>query len=112
MIHPAGTARPAHYVVLLDEIFRSDYGSEAANVLEKLTHDMCYLYNRATKAVSICPPAYYADLVCTRSRVYLSELFDDTSTDSGDSQSKGQPSDSETMEMPVHDNLKNTMYYI
>ncbi|KAK0709584.1 Piwi domain-containing protein [Lasiosphaeria miniovina] len=44
-----GTARPAHYTVLLDEIIRADYGAAAADVLEKLTHDMCYLYGRATK---------------------------------------------------------------
>ena len=37
---------------------------------------MCYLFGRATKAVSICPPAYYADLVCERARCYLSNLFD------------------------------------
>ncbi|GAB1315920.1 Putative argonaute like post-transcriptional silencing Qproduct-2 [Madurella fahalii] len=100
-----GTARPAHYVVLLDEIFRSDYGAEAANVLQKLTHDMCYLYGRATKAVSICPPAYYADLVCTRARAHKSELFDDNSSvASGHSEATGT--------IKVHDRLLNSMYYI
>ncbi len=73
-----GTARPAHYTVLLDEIFRVDYGADAANALEKMTHDLCYLYGRATEAVSICPPAYYADLVCARARIHKNELFDDT----------------------------------
>lgn len=60
-----GTARPAHYVVLKDDIVFE------ADELETFTHNMCYLFNRATKAVSICPPAYYADLLCERGRAYL-----------------------------------------
>jgi eukaryotic translation initiation factor 2C len=39
---------------------------------------MCYLFGRATKAISICPAAYYANLVCERARCYLSKLFDAT----------------------------------
>lgn len=38
-----GTARPAHYTVLLDEVFRSKFQAEAANELQKLTHEMCYV---------------------------------------------------------------------
>ena len=60
-----GTARPAHYVVIKDEI------NIEADQLEQFTHKLCYLFNRATKAVSICPPAYYADLLCERARCYL-----------------------------------------
>jgi hypothetical protein len=48
----------------------------AADALEELTHNMCYFFTRATKAVSICPPAYYADLACERARYYLSGVFD------------------------------------
>ncbi|KAK4176437.1 ribonuclease H-like domain-containing protein [Triangularia setosa] len=100
-----GTARPAHYTVLMDEIFRLSYGAEAANNLEKVTHDMCYLYGRATKAVSICPPAYYADLVCDRARIHKNELFDDTSSiASGGQETIGN--------RRVHQNLENSMYYI
>ncbi|EXF86238.1 piwi domain-containing protein [Colletotrichum fioriniae PJ7] len=66
-----GTARPAHYTVLLNEILREKYGvgDSAAVHLEKLTHNLCYLFGRATKAVSICPPAYYGDILCERARV-------------------------------------------
>ncbi len=66
---------------------------------------MCYLFGRATKAVSICPPAYYADLVCERARIHNAEFFDDnaslSSSQAGEAQAK-----------PVHDALKDTMYYI
>ena len=61
--------KPAHYVVLLDEI------KLGANELEKITHNLCYLQGRATKAVSVCPPAYYAHLICLRARCYLADYI-------------------------------------
>jgi eukaryotic translation initiation factor 2C len=66
---------------------------------------MCYLYGRATKAVSICPPAYYADLVCTRGRIHQNELFDDASTLASGERSKA-------LGRKIHANLADTMYYI
>ncbi|KAK0652744.1 hypothetical protein B0T16DRAFT_443896 [Cercophora newfieldiana] len=77
-----GTAHPAHYTVLLDEIFRKNYGVKAAHERERLTYYMCFQYGRATKAVSICPPAYYADLVCTRARAHNQRLFEESDTES------------------------------
>ena len=73
-----GTLRPAHYYVIYDEIFRSHHQAfgpklkfrNAADTMEDLMHNLSYMYGRATKAVSICPPAYYADLVCDRARLY------------------------------------------
>ncbi|TQV98173.1 Stem cell self-renewal protein Piwi [Cordyceps javanica] len=103
-----GTARPAHYTVLLDEIFRPEYGLEAANELEKVTHELCYLFGRATMAVSICPPAYYADIVCERARAHRPEYAgaDDASEKSGPS-SHGPAQSRE-----VHPNLRDSMFYI
>ncbi|RYP92829.1 hypothetical protein DL770_001000 [Monosporascus sp. CRB-9-2] len=103
-----GTARPAHYTVLLDEVFRSTRGAEAANALERLTHEMCYMFGRATKAVSICPPAYYADILCTRQRVYMADLFDRAD----DNQSVSSDSRARLMGARIHPRLKDTMYYI
>lgn len=91
--------------MLLDEIFRADYKADAANQLEQLTHDMCYLFGRATKAVSICPPAYYTDLVCTRARVHNSHLFDDVS----DTASTVSGAAELTRATP---GLQDSMYYI
>lgn len=103
-----GTARPAHYTVLLDEIFRQKYGQGAANALETVTHELCYCFGRATKAVSICPPAYYADLVCERARAHRPEYAgpDDASELSGSSSHRP----AQTRE--IHENLRDTMYYI
>lgn len=100
-----GTARPAHYTVLLDEIFQAKFKNEAANELEKFTHELCYLFGRATKAVSICPPAYYADIVCTRARAHRPEFFEETDGESVISAgSAGNKA--------VHPRLINSMYYI
>lgn len=111
-----GTARPAHYYTVWDEIFLRQKiippAKNAADMLEAMTHHMCYLFGRATKAVSICPPAYYADLVCTRARCYLSSAFE-PSTPSGsvigaeDSTVKVDNDD-----VLIHPNVRDTMFYI
>ena len=67
---------------------------------------MCHLFGRATKAVSICPPAYYADILCTRTRVYLADLFESSDTQSVAS------SEAPAVSVMVHQSLRNTMYYI
>ena len=114
-----GTARPAHYFVVHDDIFSKQRidppFQHAADVLEDLTHNMCYMYGRATKAVSVCPPAYYADLVCERARCYLSGVFDaspgPTPSASLTSGRSGELVDQVRM-VQIHDKLKDTMFYI
>jgi eukaryotic translation initiation factor 2C len=99
--------------VLLDEIFRNKIGERAADELQRLTHDLCYLFGRATKAVSICPPAYYADIVCERARVVrpeFGEASDAASAATG--AGGGAGSSSSGRETRVHPNLQNTMYYV
>ncbi|KAL7971387.1 ribonuclease H-like domain-containing protein [Trichoderma sp. SZMC 28014] len=104
-----GTARPAHYTVLLDEIFRPKFGTRASDELERLTHELCYLYGRATKAVSICPPAYYADIVCERARAHRPEWFEQKDVESQTGATGGAPS---TVGRDLHVNLRDSMYYI
>lgn len=59
-----GTARSAHYTVLLT-------GGLRAQTIQDLTHAFCYNYMRATKGVSYAGPAYYADRLCDRGNHYL-----------------------------------------
>lgn len=106
-----GTARPAHYTVLLDDIFRERYKDHAANQLEKVTHELCYLFGRATKAVSICPPAYYADIVCERARAHRPEYFDASDVESVTTLS-GTSSYGPDGGRQVHEGLRDAMYYI
>lgn len=64
-----GTARSAHYIVTHDTM------KLTADELQKLVHNLSYLFARATKAVSYVPPAYYADILCERGRCYLQGLL-------------------------------------
>lgn len=114
-----GTARPAHYYIVFDEIFAKRKvpppHQNVADMVEDLTHSMCYLFGRATKAVSICPPAYYADIVCERARCYLSGLFDMPTPLGTPAQSvvgEGGHPDARTQDVLIHPNLSNTMFYI
>ncbi|KIW12117.1 hypothetical protein PV08_09391 [Exophiala spinifera] len=146
-----GTARPAHYYIVLDEIFRraaapgggagagagrgrgrgrgtggtagGAVGSttrqqqaqpqNVADVVEDLTHSLCYTFGRATKAVSICPPAYYADLACERARCYLSQFFDPDSVErSSTTSTTGTGAEPDKTPLGVHENVKNAMFYI
>ncbi|KAK3367916.1 ribonuclease H-like domain-containing protein [Podospora didyma] len=70
-----GTVRPAHYVVVVDQIFRQpDLAASkihnAAEVPEDLTLALCYALGRCTMAIGICAPARLADLACNRTQPY------------------------------------------
>jgi eukaryotic translation initiation factor 2C len=60
-----GTVKPTHYVVIYDE------SSLTADLAQQGVHTASYLYARATKAVSLVPPAYYADIVCEQARYWI-----------------------------------------
>ena len=111
-----GTTRPTHYYVVHDEI------GIGADQLQALTNDISYMFARATKAVSLVSPAYYADLACERGRCYIHPLLQGIS-DSGTTASSGSGEDevmTEAKKMWRFDNspnavagaLKDTMFYI
>ena len=78
--------------------------------MEDLTHNMCYTFGRATKAVSICPPAYYADILCERARCY-SSAFEQASL--GASQVSGAGgADLKQEDVEPHALLRDTMWYV
>jgi eukaryotic translation initiation factor 2C len=62
-----GTGRSAHYFVMTNQM------QLTSDVLQRITHATCYIYARATKGVSYCAPAYYADRLCGRGRAWLRE---------------------------------------
>jgi eukaryotic translation initiation factor 2C len=111
-----GTARSSHYYVVLDEIFRrrpiKAPHRTTADALEDLTHNMSYLFGRATKAVSLCPPAYYADLLCTRLRCYLSDQFDPNDTSATQSVASGEAAPSVTPDIAIPPHMADSMFYI
>ncbi|TVY33446.1 Protein argonaute, partial [Lachnellula subtilissima] len=62
---PKGTARSGHFVVL-------ENGSRyTADELQSITNNICFMSSRATKGLSVCTPARYADLLCARLRMYM-----------------------------------------
>ncbi|KAF7197419.1 Protein argonaute 18 [Pseudocercospora fuligena] len=65
-----GTGRPAHYIVLRNEMGFS------ADQIHNFTNMLCYTYARSTTSVSYAPPAYYADHLCERVKQYLRHLYD------------------------------------
>lgn len=64
-----GTGRSAHYFVLTNQMRLN------SDELQRVTHALCYIYARATKGVSYCAPAYYADRLCDRGRAWLREYL-------------------------------------
>ncbi|KAF7290752.1 Argonaute-like protein [Mycena indigotica] len=107
-----GTVRPTHYTVVYDEL------KLTADELQQGSNDFSYLYARATKAVSLIPAAYYADLACERARYYLNDVMDDRTTVSG----RGGNRDQERERVfdqarlswgsGIHEDLRESMFYI
>ena len=65
-----------------------DENQLTADEIQKGTHDASHLYARATKAVSLVPAAYYADLACERGRCYLNDFLVDDKTSTGGGRGK------------------------
>ncbi|RAL67729.1 hypothetical protein DID88_008463 [Monilinia fructigena] len=114
-----GTARPCHYFVILDEVFKSQKAKPphktSADALEELTHNMCHLFGRATKAVSLCPPAYYADLLCTRMRAYLADYYDPQSGSTTPDPGAGPAPAASAINqdrVTVHRDIQDSMFWI
>ncbi|KAI8989621.1 ribonuclease H-like domain-containing protein [Trametes punicea] len=114
-----GTTRPTHYYVVRDEI------GIGANRLQGLTNDISYTFARATKAVSLAAPAYYADLACERGRCYIHSLLQGVSdaaatTTSGSGKGENDEVMNEAKKLWRFDKspngvggaLKDTMFYL
>ncbi|EIW78043.1 Piwi-domain-containing protein [Coniophora puteana RWD-64-598 SS2] len=120
-----GTVKPTHYTVIYDE------NKLGANEIQQGTHTYSYLYARATKAVSLVPAAYYADLACERGRCYLNDLLnaDEQQSSAGGSTSGAprRPRNQQEKEAEeqrvferaerlwgngVHPDLRGSMFYI
>ena len=94
-----GTVKATHYTVVYDE------SKLQADEIQQGTHSASYLYARATKAVSLIPPAYYADLACERGRCYLNNFLVDL--DGKTSVSGRSKADTEQEEQMVFQAAKN-----
>ncbi|EXJ83417.1 hypothetical protein A1O1_07040 [Capronia coronata CBS 617.96] len=94
-----GTARPTHYVILENET------SFDQNQIARMTHNLCYLFGRATRSVGVCPAAYYADLAADRARCYVRNVYSPVNRIPYEA---GQ----HAFNLHIHEDLKKTMFYI
>ncbi|KAM5543406.1 hypothetical protein V8D89_002657 [Ganoderma adspersum] len=105
-----GHVKATHYIVVYDE------NKLDADTIQQGTHTASYLYARATKAVSLVPAAYYADIACERGREYLNVLIN---LEKGSPQVRSRVDREQTYQIAVrmwgngiHQDLKDTMFYI
>ncbi|KAH9850924.1 Piwi-domain-containing protein [Lenzites betulinus] len=109
-----GHVRPTHYTVVYDE------NRYRADVLQQGTHTASYLFARATKAVSLVPAAYYADIACERGRDYLNVLLNLTEDRSSVTGSADKEAEKERVYQNavklwgdgIHKDMKDCMFYI
>ncbi|ERF75533.1 hypothetical protein EPUS_08438 [Endocarpon pusillum Z07020] len=100
-----GTARPAHYVVLVDEL------NLAPDIVQRETYQHCFLYGRCNRAIGIHPAARLADRACDRGRKYLQHVFS-PENDRQRTFDRATPEDRGAWIQDVHDDLKNEMFFL
>lgn len=101
-----GTSRPTHYYSLMDEHkFSSDD-------LQKLVYNLCFVFARCTKPVSLATPVYYADLAAYRGRLYYEGTVASQPRRSGPPSSSSSGS-SEVFNFPkLHKDVEDNMFFI
>jgi eukaryotic translation initiation factor 2C len=74
------------------------------------------MFARATKAVSLVSPAYYADLACERGRCYLHKLLQGVGGEATTHTTSNETAVWQEAEALWHNgvsgNLKETMFYL
>ena len=105
-----GHVKSTHYIVVYDE------NRLSADTIQQGTHTASYLYARATKAVSLVPAAYYADIACERGREHLNVLMN---LHNGSPKARSEVDREETYRTAakiwgqgVHKDLMDSMFYI
>ncbi|EJD00490.1 Piwi-domain-containing protein [Fomitiporia mediterranea MF3/22] len=103
-----GTVRATHYTVIYDE------NKFSADELQQGINDVSYLWARATRSVSLIPPAYWADRACERGKHYLHGIYPPPKN-SRESRMDEVEIDQKAKELwgeGIHENLKGTMFYL
>ncbi|XP_047468741.1 protein argonaute-2-like isoform X2 [Penaeus chinensis] len=88
-----GTSRPTHYHVLWDD------NNLTMDQLQEFTYNMCHVYSRCSKSVSLPAPVAYAHLAAFRAKVHATEV-------------NIQESELKHIKMNREKELSNKLYYI
>jgi eukaryotic translation initiation factor 2C len=94
-----------------------------ADEIQQGINTVSYLYGRATKAVSLIPPAYYADVACERGRHYLNDFLvgDEKASGSGGSAAKRDKEEEKARVFNaakqmwgegLHPDIRDSMFYM
>ncbi|KAF8133993.1 Piwi domain-containing protein [Boletus edulis] len=108
-----GHVKPTHYTVIYDE------SRVGVDEMQQGINTASYLYARATRSVSLIPPAHYADLACKRGRCYLNDflVFESMTTtspkvDKEEEKERMYQAAIRAWGNGVHPNLAGSMFYI
>ncbi|CAG8559763.1 986_t:CDS:10 [Dentiscutata erythropus] len=108
---PLGTARPAYYHVIYDEIGFSQ------DEMQTLTYNLCFSSVRCNLSLSMVTPLHYAhNLANLAKNLVTYKEFPVKPPGRGGRQTQAPaPADPENVQdgkvYPAHDNIKNTMYF-
>ncbi|KAL1687769.1 Piwi domain-containing protein [Schizophyllum commune] len=107
-----GTSRPVHYWVS-DNPSLVILMTDDADALQHFTYNLCHVYARATRSVSIPAPTYYADIVCARAKTHYKYHNDHSVSSEAASSSAGQSTQGgdRAKFQQVHPQQKGRMYY-
>ncbi|KAF9117006.1 hypothetical protein BGX27_007060 [Mortierella sp. AM989] len=98
-----GTSRSTLYHVLLDE---NKFTSDS---LQQLTFNLCHIYCRCTRSLSIVPVVQYAHLLAFRGRYYLDSNVMPVSSDRDPQKAKFS---SRFGEIKIAESLMNQMFFV
>jgi len=91
-----GTSRPTRYVILKDE------SNSSADQLQSLIQIISSGFQRATRSVGLATPAYYADIVAARAKMWLNADDDGASTVVSSSSGRDQTAEERTHDLEVY----------
>ncbi|KAJ6125862.1 RNA interference and gene silencing protein [Penicillium samsonianum] len=111
-----GPNQPTRYFVIFDEVFRRRCCVRSnmcgpVDLLQNLTHTLCYLSGETTKAKSVCAPVHYAIRACARVRSYYS-ADNITCLSSGDHDAWEPGKVVKPSLLKIHPALQDSMFYL
>ncbi|KZT27684.1 Piwi-domain-containing protein [Neolentinus lepideus HHB14362 ss-1] len=101
-----GTSRPSHYVAIINT------PGISADILQQLSYGLCFAYARASRAVSIPAPVYYADLVCRRGKFHFDDRVSVDADYSSDTSGTFNMSFWQEHFTEINFGMKNKMYFV